>query len=124
MPSVVRALRGATTVEEDTAEHIAERVADLVRTLFDRNGLAPDDVVSMLFSATPDLRSTFPPTAARLALGLDDVPLMTCQEIDVVGALPRCIRVMVHVYTDRPRAEMRHVFLEGARALRPDLAEA
>ena len=123
MPPVVRALRGATTVEKDTPDHIGERVADLVRALFERNGLEPDDVVSMLFSATPDLHSTFPPTAARLALGLDDVPLMTCQEIDVAGALPRCIRVMAHVYTDRPRGELRHVFLEGARALRPDLAD-
>ncbi|MPY93765.1 MAG: chorismate mutase [Acidimicrobiia bacterium] len=123
MPLVVRALRGATTIEEDVPEHIGERVAALVEAMFERNGLGPDDVVSMLFSATPDIHSTFPATVARLALGLEDVPLMNCQELDIAGALPRCIRVMAHVHTERARRDLRHVFLEGASVLRPDLAQ-
>jgi chorismate mutase len=123
MPPVVRALRGATTVDEDRPEHIGERVTTLVRTLFERNSLVPDDVVSMLFSATTDIHSTFPATVARLALGLEDVPLMNCQELEIDGALPRCIRVMAHVHTERARHELRHVFLEGASVLRPDLAQ-
>jgi chorismate mutase len=123
MPPVVRALRGATTVDEDVPDHIGERVVALLRELFERNGLDEDDLVSILFSATPDIRSTFPATAARRALGLADVPLMNCQELDVEGALPRCIRVMAHVHTERSRAELRHVFLEGATVLRPDLAQ-
>ena len=123
MPPVVRALRGATTIDVDQPEHIAERAVELVRTLLERNGLQPDDVVSMLFSATPDIHSAFPATAPRLALGLEDVPLMNCQELDVAGALPHCIRVMAHVHTERARDELRHVFLEGAVVLRPDLAE-
>jgi len=122
MPPVVRALRGATTVDEDEPDHIGERVTALLRELFERNGLDQDDLVSILFSATPDLHSTFPATVARRSLGLGDVPLMNCQELDVEGALPRCIRVMAHVHTERPRAELQHVFLEGATVLRPDLA--
>lgn len=122
MPRAVRAVRGATTTEADTVEQIDERVQEMVRALLDRNGLGPDDVISMLLTATPDLRSTFPATAAR-KLGLENVPLMSAQEIDVEGGLARCVRVLAHVETDRPRAELRHVFLHGARALRPDLAE-
>lgn len=122
MPALVRALRGATTVESDSAEEILRRSAELVDALLARNDVARDDVISMLFSATPDLRTAFPATGARLHLGLDDVPLMTCQELGVEGSLPRCIRVLVHVYTERARADIRHVFLEGAVALRPDLA--
>lgn len=122
MPPVVRALRGATTIDEDVPAHIGERVGALLETLFERNGLVQDDLVSLLFSATPDVRSAFPATMARAALGLEDVPLMNCQELDIDGALPRCIRVMAHVHTERPRTELQHVFLEGAAVLRPDLA--
>lgn len=123
MPPVVRALRGATTVDEDVPAHIGERVTALLRALFERNGLDEGDLVSILFSATPDIRSAFPATMARRSLGLEDVPLMNCQELDVEGALPRCIRVMAHVHTERARAELQHVFLEGATVLRPDLAQ-
>ena len=118
----VRALRGATTLDEDTADQMHLRVKALVATLFERNGLGPDDVISVFLTATPDLHRSFPATAARAA-GLDDVALLGAQELDVDGSLPRCVRVMMHVETDRPRAQLHHVFLEGAVTLRPDLAD-
>jgi chorismate mutase len=118
----LRALRGATTVDSDTPDQITERVLGLVGEMLERNGVAHDDLVSILFTATPDVRSLFPATAARSA-GLGDVPLICAQEIDVPGATPRCIRVLMHLYTERERAELHHVYLEGARGLRDDLPE-
>ncbi len=120
MPAVVRALRGATTVDEDTSEQMHERVIALFATLFERNGIDHDDVISVVLTATPDLHAAFPATAAR-AFGLGDVPLLSAQELDVTGAVPRCVRVLLHLYTERSRAELRHVYLEGARGLRDDL---
>ena len=117
----VRALRGATTLDEDTSEQMQVRVKTLLAAMFERNRLGPDDIISAVFTATPDLRSAFPATAARAA-GLEDVPLLGAQELDVDGALERCVRVMLHIETDRPRSELQHVFLEGAVRLRPDLA--
>ena len=119
----VRAIRGATTFDLDEVEHIADRVEALVRTLLDRNELQSDQLISLLFSATADLRTTFPATVARARIpALADVPLMNMAELDITGALPRCIRVMVHACTERARDDVHHVFLEGAVALRPDLA--
>src|SRR5262245_17967048 len=118
----VRALRGATTLDEDTPEQMHTRVKALFAALFDRNGVAPDDVISIFLTATPDIRAAFPATAAR-GFGLDDVPLLGAQELGVEGATPRCVRVLLHIDTDRPRRELRHVFLEGAVDLRPDLAD-
>jgi chorismate mutase len=118
----VRAIRGATQLDADEAGHLLERVVELVGEVLARNGLTSDDVISVLLSATPDLSSEFPAKGARLA-GLHDVPVMSVREMDVPGALPRAVRLMAHVEVDRPRSEMRHVFLHGARALRPDLAE-
>lgn len=124
MPAV-RALRGATTVDTDEPAHIADRVEALVREILLRNNLSTDDLISMLFSATPDLVSIFPATVARARLPeLADVPLMNAAELDITGALGRCIRVMAHAHTDTPRSQIQHVFLEGAVALRPDLAGA
>jgi chorismate mutase len=117
----VRALRGATTLDEDTPEQMRTRVKALFAALFERNGLEPHDVISIFLTATPDIRSTFPATAAR-AFGLDDVALLGAQELDVEDAMPRCVRVLLHIETDRSRAELKHVFLEGAAQLRPDLA--
>ena len=119
----VRAFRGATTVDADEVGHIAERVEAMVRAVLDRNGLDADALISLLFSATPDLHATFPATVARARIPeLADVPLMNMAELDIAGALPRCIRVMVHAATDLPRSAVQHVYLEGAVALRPDLA--
>ena len=118
--SAVRALRGATTVDEDTVEQIDERVLALLEAMFERNQLHHDALISILFTATGDLTSTFPATAAR-KFGLGDVPLICARELDVAGSTPRCIRVMMHLTTDRTRAELHHVYLEGARHLRDDL---
>jgi chorismate mutase len=120
MPAAVRALRGATTLDVDTSEHMTERVVALLEALFDRNQLHHDDLISILFTATDDLHSTFPATAAR-KVGLGDVPLICARELDVEGGARRCVRVMVHLYTDRTRDELHHVYLEGARSLRDDL---
>lgn len=118
----VRALRGATTIDEDTGEQIVERVTEMMRVTLEENAVDPADIISIWFTATPDIHSTFPATAAR-GMGLfDDVPLMCASEIDVPGALPMCIRVMMHIETDRARGDLRHVYLHGARALRPDLS--
>jgi chorismate mutase len=118
----VRALRGATTLDEDTPEQMNTRVKALFATLFERNGLVPDDVISVVLTATPDITSAFPATAAR-SFGLDDVALIGAQELGVEGAMARCVRVLLHIETDRPRADLRHVFLEGAAHLRPDLTD-
>jgi chorismate mutase len=120
VPTAVRALRGATTVDEDTPEQITERVQTLLRTLLERNGLTKEDLISILFTATEDVVSMFPAAAAR-AMGLGDVPLICARELSVKDATPMCLRVMVHCYTDRSRAELHHVYLEGARHLRDDL---
>ncbi len=119
----LQALRGATTCTEDTKAEIDAKTARLVQEVFARNDLAPDDVVSIIFTTTPDLTAEFPAAAARKALGLDEVALLGAQEQDVPHGPKRCIRVLVHCYSDRPREELRHVFLEGAAALRADLAD-
>ncbi len=120
MPAAIRALRGATTIDEDTPEHIDERVLALFEALFDRNDLQHDDLISVILTATPDIHSQFPATSAR-KFGLGDVPLLCAQELDIVGAKPRCIRVLVHLSTERTRAELHHVYLEGTQSLRDDL---
>jgi len=120
MAPVVRALRGATTVDADTEEAINERVQTLVRAMMDRNDLANDDLVSILFTATDDLTATFPATPARL-MGLGDVPLLSARELSVRNATPRCVRILMHVHTERPRSGLRHVYLEGAQGLNDDL---
>jgi chorismate mutase len=116
----VRALRGATTIDEDVPEQIVGRVRELVAAMLESNGITEEELISILFTATKDISSMFPATAAR-DLGLADVPLIGAQERDVVGALPRCVRVMAHVTTDRSRREINHVYLHGARVLREDL---
>lgn len=116
----VRAVRGATQVENDDRDEILEATAELVGEVLDRNDVRPDDVISMLFTATPDLTAEFPAYAAR-KMGLTDVPLLCASEIAVPGAMPRVLRLMAHVETERTRADVRHVYLRGARALRTDL---
>lgn len=115
----VAALRGATTVPADTVPAMSEAVRELLGALLERNGLGTDAVVSAVFSVTPDLTSAFPAMAAREA-GWSSVPLLCAAEIAVPSALPRCIRVLLHV---RPRGARSpaHVYLHEARALRPDL---
>jgi len=113
------AVRGAITVDEDSKEAIHAGTAELLVTLFERNGLGAEDLVSIIFTATPDLTADFPAVAAR-ELGLGQVPLLCAQEIPVGGAISRCIRVLVHCYPD-PEQAIHHVYLREARQLRPDL---
>ena len=120
MPPAVRALRGATTLDADTPEQMTERVPALLNELLDRNGVDHDDIISIVFTATDDLTSMFPATAAR-TVGLGDVPLLCARELAIDGGTPRCVRVLVHLTTDRARSELRHVYLEGAKSLRDDL---
>lgn len=120
MPTAVRALRGATTVDADTPEQISERTVALLTEMFERNDVAHDDLISLTFTVTQDLTSAFPATGAR-TIGLGDVPLICANEIPVPGSTPRCIRVLALLTTVRARSEMRHVYLEGAVGLRDDL---
>jgi chorismate mutase len=120
MSRAVRALRGATTLDVDTEEHMTERVLELLEAMFDRNALDHDDLISILFTATDDLHCTFPATAAR-KYGLGDVPLICARELDVEGGTERCVRVMMHLNTDLSRAELHHAYLHGAQLLRDDL---
>lgn len=120
MPAAVRALRGATTVDADTPEQIAERTVALLEEMFERNGVDHDDLISIWFTVTEDLCSAFPATGAR-SIGLGDVPLLCAREIPVPGSMARCIRVLAHLTTDRARDQLHHVYLEGAVSLRDDL---
>lgn len=115
-------MRGATTVDADVPEEISDRITELLSSIMEQNGLSRDDLISIVFTATSDLVSMFPAAAAR-AMGLGDVPLLCARELDVVGSTPRCLRVLAHVNTDRPRNELHHVYLHGARGLRDDLPE-
>jgi chorismate mutase len=121
MPAV-RALRGATTIDADTVEQITTRTQTLVNEMLDRNGVDKEDLISIVFTATGDIHSMFPATAAR-DIGLGDVPLLCARELDINGATALCIRVLMHLTTDRARGELHHVYLEGARGLRDDLPE-
>ena len=118
----VRAVRGAIQVDRDDRDEILEAAGELVREVLARNDLVPDDLISIVFTATPDLTAEFPAYAARLA-GITDVPLLCASEIAVPGALPRVIRLLAHLETHRSRAELRHVYLRGAAALRTDLPQ-
>jgi chorismate mutase len=120
-PVAVRAVRGATTLDFDTQAHLFERMAELLDILMTSNELVPDDLISVLVTASADVRSGHPATALR-ASGLTDVPLMGALELDLPGMLPLCLRVMFHVDTERSRSDVQHIFLHGAVALRPDLA--
>jgi chorismate mutase len=118
--SAVRALRGATTFDVDDKQHVHERVVTLLGEMFERNGIDHDDVISVVFTATDDLHSTFPAEAAR-KFGLGDVPLLCARELDIDGGTASCIRVLMHLTTERARSDLRHVYLEGAKGLRDDL---
>ncbi len=118
----VRAIRGAVQVDADSRDAILEGTAELVTAVMTRNDLTPDDVISVLFTVTPDLTAEFPALAAR-KLGFHAVPLMCATEIPVVGAMPRVVRLMAHVETEQSRAQVQHVYLRGAVGLRLDIAQ-
>lgn len=118
----VRALRGATRLSADDPAEMTEAVVELVGEMLARNSLDKADLISVIFTSTPDLVCMFPAAAAR-GIGLGDVPLICAQEIAVPGALSRVVRVMAHAEMDVPRSEVAHVYLRGAEALRQDLAQ-
>ncbi len=118
----VRGIRGATTVEENSASAIVEATYELLRVLIDRNAVDTAEIASAFFTTTPDLNAEFPAYAAR-ELGWLTVPLLCGHEMSVPRALPRCIRVLVHLNTDLPQTAMRHVYLRDAVLLRRDLVE-
>jgi chorismate mutase len=118
----VRAIRGAVQVEANLSAAILDGTSELVTEVMTRNQLTPDDVISVVFTATEDLNAEFPALAAR-KLGFQDVPLLCCTEIGVPGAMPRVIRLMMHVETASPRSAIQHVYLRGAAALRMDIAQ-
>ncbi|HEX7521547.1 MAG TPA: chorismate mutase [Acidimicrobiia bacterium] len=116
------ALRGAITCDDNTKAEIEAKTQRMIKELLARNELDHDQLVSIIFTATDDLTAEFPAVAAR-GLGLGDVPLLCARELGIDHGMARCIRVLVHCYTDRPRDELHHVYLDGARALRDDLPE-
>jgi len=109
-------------VDANSREAILEGTTELVSEVVARNDLTADDVISVLFTVTPDLTAEFPALAAR-KLGFHDVPLICANEIPVPGAMPRVVRLMAHVETGRPRSAVQHVYLRGAAALRLDIAQ-
>lgn len=116
----LRGIRGATCLEQDDPTEMAAAVGELLGAMLERNGVANDDVVSVLLTCTPDLTSAFPAAGARV-FGLVDTPLMCAQEMDVAGALPRVVRILAHVESSTPRSDIQHVYLRGAEVLRQDL---
>jgi chorismate mutase len=116
----VRAVRGAIQVDADEREEVLDATTELLAAVLERNALSPEDLISVVFTATPDLVSEFPAYAAR-QMGITDVPLLCATEIGVPGAMPRVLRLLAHVETELGRADVRHVYLRGAAALRTDL---
>lgn len=118
----VRAVRGAVQVDGDDRAEILAGTTDLVTEVMTRNELTTDDVISVIFTATPDLTAEFPALAAR-KLGFQEVPLLCASELSVPGAMPRVVRLMMHIETSKPRSAIQHVYLRGAAALRLDVAQ-
>ena len=118
----IRAIRGAIQLDSDDREHLLKSTAELLTKTLHANKIENSQLISILFTATPDITSEFPALAAR-ELGLGDVPLMCFVEMDVAGAMPRVIRLLVNVDCDIPRSEIQHVYLRGATKLRLDIAQ-
>ncbi len=116
-----RGVRGATTVETNTAEAILNATTELLQTMVEANGIEQERVASVLFTTTMDLNAAFPAVAAR-EIGWTDIALLNAHEMAVPGALPRCIRILLHLNTERTAKQIRHIYLREATKLRPDLA--
>lgn len=116
----VRAIRGATTVSENSSEAIRDAVCELLDVIEANNACPPEDIVSVTFSVTPDLDAIFPAANARQRPRWENVPLLDVQQMCVKGSLERCIRVLIHVNSQSPQSEMYHAYLRQARSLRPD----
>jgi len=122
MAERVRALRGAITLDTDSKEQVIERTARLLTTMLERNQVTHEDLVSIVFTATDDIHAEFPAAAAR-QIGISDIPLLCARELSVDGAVGLCIRVLMHLYTEKEPPALRHVYLEGAVPLRTDLPQ-
>ena len=120
----VRGIRGATTAEQNTREAILAATRDLLAEMIRRNSVERDDIASAWFSTTRDLDAEFPAVAARDVFGWDNVALLCSHEMDVPGSLRSCLRILLHVNTQRRQDQIHHVYLRGATVLRPDVAEA
>jgi len=118
----VRALRGAVTAAADTKEEVIRSTTEMLEEMLDRNEVGADDVVNILFTATEDVTSEFPAAAVR-RIGLSHVPVLCARELSIEGSLPRTIRAMMLINTDKAREQLRHVYLGEARQLRTDLPE-
>lgn len=120
----VRGIRGATSAQADTRDAILEVTRELVGEILRVNQIVDfDEIVSILFTTTPDLTAVFPAEAAR-EMGMNLVPLLCASEIAVPGRLPCCVRVLIHLNTEKPARDMVHVYLREARSLRPDMQSA
>lgn len=121
---MIRGLRGATTIESDTPELVAETTAKLAEEVAKANNVKPEDIASIIISTTPDIISAFPAKSVRLMEGWQFVPIMCMHEMNVEGALPLCIRILIHANTDIAQHEVHHIYLNEAVKLRPDLVNA
>jgi chorismate mutase len=119
---LLRGLRGATSIPEDTAAEVISATTELLQVMMERNQVAKEHLVSIIFTATPDITSEFPAAAAR-SIGISDIPLLCASELDVKGAIPRVIRVLMHIYTESDYSSLRHVYLRDAKPLRTDLVQ-
>ena len=118
---LTRGVRGATTVEANSVEAIREATRELLAAMLKANEIHVEDVVSAFFTMTPDLNAEFPAAAAREDLDWTDVAMLCGHEMNKPGALPMCLRILLHVNTDKPASQISHIYLRGARVLRPDI---
>ena len=120
---MLRGVRGATTVEQDSPEEIYQATRELLLDMLGKNGIEREDIASVFFSTTPDLRSAFPARAARDPdVGFEGVPLMGMQESPIEQGLPRCIRILIHWNSEKQQRDIVHSYLRAAQKLRPDLS--
>jgi len=120
--TVCRSIKGATTVERNTREDILAATTELLQLMVEHNDIDPDDVASALFTTTADLNAEFPAVAAR-RIGWTEVPLCCAHELDVPGSLRMCLRILLHINTDKAARDIDHIYIRGAKVLRPDLVE-
>lgn len=121
---MIRGLRGAITIAADKEQYVLEETVKLTLEVAKANNVKPEDIASIIISTTPDITSAFPAKSVRMMEGWQYVPIMCMHEMNVDGALPLCIRVLIHANTDIPQSEIRHIYLNDAVKLRPDLANA
>ncbi|PRX27465.1 chorismate mutase [Orenia metallireducens] len=119
---MIRGIRGAITVENNDTEEILVATKELLEKVAEENGIIEDKIASIIFSMTSDLNQVFPAVAAR-ELDWTNVPLFCVKELEIEGALSRCIRILIHYNTDKKQDQIKHIYLKGAKSLRPDLVE-